>query len=74
MADEQNDLTARLDALEIRIAYQDETIEELNAALASQWQEIDRLRRDMTLLEAELREAAEGTAPDGAPEPPPPHY
>lgn len=74
MADEQNDLTARLDALEIRIAYQDETIEELNAALASQWQEIDRLRREMALLEAELREAAEGAAPDGAPEPPPPHY
>lgn len=69
-----DDLIARLDALEIRVAYQDQTIEELNAALAAQWQEIDRLRREMALLEAELREAA-GSLGDGmAPEPPPPHY
>jgi SlyX protein len=65
--------TARLDALEIRVAYQDETIEELNAALARQWQEIDKLRRDMALLEAALREAAQSPG-DGSPEPPPPHY
>ncbi len=63
----------RLEALEIRIAYQDETIEALNAALAAQWQEIDRLRRDMRLLEAQLREAV-APAGEGAPEPPPPHY
>jgi len=68
-----DDVIARLDALEIRVAYQDQTIEDLNAALASQWQEIEKLRRDMALLEAELREAAQG-AVDGGPEPPPPHY
>ena len=69
-------LVARLDALEIRVAYQDETIEELNTALAAQWQEIDRLRREMALLQTELREATEGVAAaaDGASEPPPPHY
>jgi SlyX protein len=66
-------LAARLDALEIRVAYQDETIEELSAALARQWQEIDRLRREITRLEAEPRSAPAG-APDVAPEPPPPHY
>jgi len=65
---------ARLDALEIRIAYQDQTIEELNAALASQWQEIDRLRREMKLLESEMREAMAATPGDAAAEPPPPHY
>jgi SlyX protein len=65
---------ARLEALEIRIAYQDQTIEELNAALARQWQEIDRLRRDMKLLESEMREAMAATPGDAAPEPPPPHY
>jgi SlyX protein len=69
-----DDTAARLEALEIRIAYQDQTIEELNAALASQWQELDRLRHQMTLLEAELREAARGPVADGLPEPPPPHY
>jgi len=72
MAD--NDAAARIDALEIRIAYQDQTIEELNAALASQWQEIDRLRREMKLLESEMREAMAATPGDAAAEPPPPHY
>jgi len=74
MPNDYPDLIARLDALEIRVAYQDETIEELNAALARQWQEIDRLRRDMTLLETELRETAAGSTDGAAPEPPPPHY
>ncbi len=69
----ENDDAARLEALEVRVAYQDQTIEELNAALTRQWQEIDRLRRDMALLEAALREAA-ATPADGLPEPPPPHY
>jgi SlyX protein len=68
-----DDVIARLDALEIRVAYQDQTIEDLNSALASQWQEIEKLRRDVALLEAELREAAQGGV-DGGPEPPPPHY
>jgi SlyX protein len=72
--DDQTALVARLDALEIRVAYQDETIEELNTALARQWQEIDKLRREMALLEAQLREAAAGAADNAAPEPPPPHY
>ena len=66
-------LVARLDALEVRIAYQDETIEELNAALAAQWQEVEKLRREVTQLEVELREADRGPL-DGAAEPPPPHY
>ena len=67
-------LTARLDALEVRIADQDQTSEELNAALTGQWQEIDRLRREMARLESELRQAAESIGEAGAPEPPPPNY
>jgi SlyX protein len=69
----ESGMTERLDALEIRVAYQDQTIEELNAALTRQWQEIDKLRREMTLLELALREAQAGPG-DNAPEPPPPHY
>jgi SlyX protein len=71
MADET---AARIEALEIRIAYQDQTIEELNAALARQWQEIDRLRREIRLIENEMREAMMAGPGDGTPEPPPPHY
>jgi len=74
MAENNDALAARLDALEIRIAYQDQTIEDLNTALAAQWQEVEKLRREMSLLEAQLREAAESARGSGAPEPPPPHY
>jgi SlyX protein len=72
MAD--TDPTARLDALEIRIAYQDQTIEDLNATLIRQGQEIERLRREMRLLEAEMRETMAANPGDPAAEPPPPHY
>lgn len=74
MAENNDALAARLDALEIRIAYQDQTIEDLNTALAAQWQEVEKLRREMALLEAQLREAAESARDAGTPEPPPPHY
>jgi len=74
VAEKEDALAARLDALEIRIAYQDQTIEDLNTALSAQWQEVEKLRREMALLEAQLREAAESAREAGAPEPPPPHY
>jgi len=70
----ETDPTARLDALEIRIAYQDQTIEDLNAAVVAQAEEIKRLRREMRLLEAEMREAMAASPGDPAAEPPPPHY
>jgi SlyX protein len=69
-----DDIAARLDALEIRLAYQDESIEELSAALTSQWQELEKLRHQVTLLEAQLREATESALLETTPEPPPPHY
>ena len=72
MADDNAALLSRLEALEIRAAYQDQTIEELNAALALQWAEIDRLKRELQRLEAEIEEAS--MPGDGLPEPPPPHY
>ena len=66
-------LSARIDALEIRIAYQDETIEDLNATVTEQWKQIDALTRRIAAL-IDRVEAAETRAATGAPEPPPPHY
>lgn len=72
--DRDQDSIRRLEALETRIAYQDQTIEDLNAAVTEQWKEIDALKR----LVAGLTEAIddlEAGARLGAPkEPPPPHY
>lgn len=41
----KSDSNNRIEALETRIAYQDQTIEELNAAVTEQWALIEQLRR-----------------------------
>ncbi|QWG19603.1 SlyX family protein [Bradyrhizobium sediminis] len=65
-------LSDRIDALEIRLAFQDETIEALNNTITAQWQQIDALTRQLAALNERLREA-EANAP-GATNEPPPHY
>ena len=67
------DLSERIDALEMRLTYQDVTIETLNQTITAQWVEIDRLTRQVAELKERLQEA-ESNAPGPANEPPPPHY
>lgn len=69
-----DDDRARLDALETRVAYQDETIEELNTAVTQQWQEIDALKRLVKSLIDAVENLEEGVRQSGPKEPPPPHY
>jgi len=64
--------TERLDALEIRIAHQDQTIEELNAMITEQWTLIETLRRRVDVLEEQVRSGS--YIADPATERPPPHY
>lgn len=65
-------VNARIDALEVRIAYQDDTIETLNQTITAQWTEIDRLTRQLAELKDRVREA-ESNVPGPANERPP-HY
>ena len=65
-------LSARIDALEARAMFQDETIETLNRAITEQWLKIDALTRQVVALGERLQEA-ETNAP-GASNEPPPHY
>jgi SlyX protein len=65
-------LSERIDALEMRLTYQDVTIETLNQTITAQWVEIDRLTRQVAELKERLRHA-ESNAPGPANEPPP-HY
>ena len=69
---ETKTLSDRIDALEIRLAFQDETIETLNKTITAQWQQIDTLTRQLAALNERLQEA-EANAPGAANEPPP-HY
>ena len=65
-------LGERIDALETRLTFQDETIETLNKTITAQWLKIDALTRQVANLSERLQEA-ETHAPDVANEPPP-HY
>ncbi len=71
MSDDPTASSARLDALEIRIAHQDATLAELNDVIAAQWRKIDALERAFLRLRDEMQTLSPGR--DG-PEPPPPHY
>jgi SlyX protein len=65
-------LSERIDALESRLMFQDETIETLNKTITEQWLKIDTLTRQVAELSERLQEA-EANAPRAANEPPP-HY
>jgi SlyX protein len=68
-----NQDTDRIDALEARIAFQDDTIQALNDALIAQQQRIDRVQAELArLLETLQRELTDERA---VPEDErPPHY
>ena len=62
----------RIDALEAKVAFQEDTIASLNEALVCQQTRLDELER---LLEMSLAEIKGGQEPGaGQAEPPPPHY
>ena len=65
-------LGERIDALEARLTFQDDTIDTLNSTITAQWLKIDALTRQVANLSDRLREA-ETRAPGAANEPPP-HY
>jgi len=65
-------LSDRIDVLETRLTFQDETIETLNKTITAQWLKIDALTRQFEALRERLQEA-ESRAP-GATDEPPPHY
>jgi SlyX protein len=69
---EIGELRARIDTLETRLTYQDETIEQLNQTITAQWKQIDALTRQISELKVRLQEA-EANAPAPANERPP-HY
>jgi SlyX protein len=65
-------LSERIDVLETRLTFQDETIETLNKTITAQWQKIDALTCQLVNLSERLQEAE--TRVPGAANEPPPHY
>jgi SlyX protein len=65
------EVSERLDALETRLAFQDQTIEDLNASVTELRGQADLLARKLGILEQLVRDGP-GDIPDA--ESPPPHY
>jgi SlyX protein len=57
---EITELSERIDALEARLTFQDDTIETLNQTITAQWQTIDALTRQVSQLNERLQEAEAG--------------
>lgn len=73
MANSSN-LQAQIDALEIKVCFQEHTIEELNDALTAQQQQIEKMQRQMVFLVDKLKAMAPSHLASQAEETPPPHY
>jgi SlyX protein len=67
-----NTLNDRIDALESRLTFQDDTIETLNQTIMAQWRKIDALAHQVAQLNERLKEAE--TRTPTATHDPPPHY
>lgn len=64
----------RLIEVETRLTFQDEILQALNDVVARQQQEIDRLRREIEVLKAQLKAMAPSLVASRTEETPPPHY
>jgi SlyX protein len=61
-------LSERIDALEARVMFQDDTIETLNKTITEQWLKLDALTRQIDGLGERLQEAEAHAPPeDGTP-------
>ncbi len=67
-----DDNDKRFEALEVKVAFQEELIQQLDEALISQQSQITELQAQLKILRSEFK-SLENQMPDG-PEPPPPHY
>lgn len=64
----------RLEKLETTVAYQEQSIEDLNKTILAQAAEIAQLKRLVGNLGERLREIADNPILAEPPDPPPPHY
>jgi SlyX protein len=64
----------RLTELETRVAFQDDTIQQLNEVITRHEKSIQRLERGLDLLKRQLALVAPSLIAPSAEETPPPHY
>ena len=67
-------LIARMDELETKVAFQENTIEQLNQALIEQQFIIDKMQLQLRYLAQKLNDVQPSNIATQAEETPPPHY
>lgn len=68
------DMEDRITELEVRVAFVDDTVNELSSADAEIARRLDLLERAVRDLRSDLVNMRAGSGSDAASEPPPPHY
>ncbi len=67
-------MSDQLTDLQTRLAFQEESIEELNRTVVRQAREMDELRHELKELRRQLRALTPSNIASEAEETPPPHY
>lgn len=68
------ELESRVADLEVRLVFQDDTIQALNDVVTAQQMELEKLRRGLEVLARRQADLAASMHGDDADEAPPPHY
>ena len=63
-----------IEDLQTRIAYQEDSIEQLNQTIIRQQAEIDLLKGEIQRLKGMIEDVADSLADNTVPDAPPPHY
>lgn len=74
MTQQQNNLASELESLEVKLAYQEDTIESLNQTVIAQQDQIDRLEQKMRVMLDKLKSIEEPEMPSAGQIELPPHY
>ncbi len=67
-------MNERLTELEVRVAFQEKTIQDLNEVVTRQQREIDQLTRELEAVKSRLAAQAPSMVIPQEEEKPPPHY
>lgn len=67
-------LESRVNDLECQLAFQEQTIEELNDALSQQQLQLSRMQEQMTFMIGKIKSLSSSNLADQSEETPPPHY
>jgi SlyX protein len=74
MSTDSQQLQSRIDDLEYKVAFQEETIDTLNHALSEQQLQLSKMQEQMQFIVGKLRSMSSSNMADESEETTPPHY